>query len=79
MRSDRVAIWRLLAMGRISANEAERLLAESRRGAETAWIVAGFAAAALLVEWHGVRLLPGSLENLASAAKTVAQWMGGMR
>ena len=79
MRGDRAAIWRLLAMGRITANEAERLLAESRRGAETAWIVAGFVAAALMVERHGVRLLQGSMESFASAARTAAQWMGGLR
>lgn len=79
MRGDRRAIWRLLAMGRISAAEAERLLAVCGEGRETAWIVAGFVAVAALVELHGVRLLPGSMETLASAAKTAAHWMGGWR
>ncbi|HVC48427.1 MAG TPA: hypothetical protein VND90_14390 [Terracidiphilus sp.] len=79
MKGDRGAIWLLLAMGRITATEAERLLAACREGRETAWIVAGYVAVTALVELHGVRSAPESVQTLTGAVKTVMHWMGGWR
>jgi hypothetical protein len=47
MHSDHRAVYQLLATGRISPAQAERLLTISNQGRETAWTLAAGAAAAL--------------------------------
>jgi len=58
MNTDRRAILSLVAMGRITAAEAERLLAAWNESRETAWIVGLCLAFACLAQLHLRELLP---------------------
>ena len=58
MNTDRRAILSLVAMGRITAAEAERLLAAWNDSRETAWILALSLAFALLAQLHLHDVLP---------------------
>jgi hypothetical protein len=58
MNTDRRAILSLVAMGRITAAEAERLLAAWNESHETAWIVGLCLAFACLAQLHLRELLP---------------------
>lgn len=58
MNTDRRAILSLVASGRITASEAERLLAAWNDSRETAWILALGLAFALLAQLHLRELLP---------------------
>jgi hypothetical protein len=58
MNTDRRAILSLVATGRITAAEAERLLAAWNDSRETAWILALSLAFALLAQLHLRELLP---------------------
>ena len=58
MNTDRRAILSLVAMGRITAAEAERLLAAWNESRETAWIVGVCLAIAFLAQLHLRELLP---------------------
>ncbi len=58
MNTDRRVILSLLAMGRITAAEAERLLAAWNESRETAWIVGLCLAFACLAQLHLRELLP---------------------
>ncbi len=58
MNTDRRAILSLVAMGRITAAEAERLLAAWNESRETAWILALSLAFALLAQIHLREVLP---------------------
>jgi hypothetical protein len=66
MNTDRRAILALVAMGRISPAEAERLLAAWNESRETAWILAGSLGFALLAQLHPHELVP-MLRHLISA------------
>ncbi len=58
MNTDRRAILSLVAMGRITAAEAERLLAAWNDSRETAWILALSLAFACVAQLHLRDLLP---------------------
>jgi len=58
MSADRHAILSLVAMGRITAAEAERLLAVWNESRETAWIVGLCLACACLAQLQPQELLP---------------------
>jgi|HubBroStandDraft_1064217.scaffolds.fasta_scaffold2092886_2 hypothetical protein len=58
MNTDRRAILSLVAMGRITAAEAERLLAAWNESRETAWIVGLCLAFACLAQFNLRELLP---------------------
>ena len=59
MNSDRRTILALIAMGRITPLQAERLLAAVDDSRETAWILAMCLAGACLAQLHLYELLPG--------------------
>jgi hypothetical protein len=58
MNTDRRAILTLIAMGRITPAEAERLLAAWNESRETAWILAASVGFALLAHLHLYELAP---------------------
>ena len=66
MSTDRRAILALIAMGRITPAEAERLLAAWNESRETAWILVASFGFALLAQLHLQELLP-MLKHLVSA------------
>jgi len=66
MRSDRRAILALIAMGRITPAEAERLLSAWNESRETAWILVASFGFALLAQLHLRELLP-VLKHLVSS------------
>jgi hypothetical protein len=65
MNSERRAIFQLLALGRINAAQAERLLAAAGADRESLWAIAGCAAIALVTQSHW---LGPQLEHVARAA-----------
>jgi hypothetical protein len=65
MQTDRRAILQLVAMGRITAAEAERLLAVWNHGRESTWLLAGCAMLAVACELQP--LTPG-----------MAHWIRGL-
>jgi hypothetical protein len=67
MNRDRQTILSLVAMGRITAAEAERLLAAWSESRDTAWIVALCLAFACLAQIHLREILP-MLMHLCSAS-----------
>lgn len=58
MNTDRRTILALIAMGRITPAEAERLLAAWNESRETAWILAASVGFALLAQLHLHDLVP---------------------
>jgi hypothetical protein len=87
MNSDRRAIFSLLAQGRISPGEAERLIAVASLDRETAWGFAGctaLAAAALVPSLapqiaHALQAaLAGALPVLERAFSAIACFLGGV-
>jgi hypothetical protein len=78
MGSDRRAILTLIAMGRITPREAERLLAAWNEGREMWWIAAGCLVAAVVVQLHGTTLAPGSFDFLGQGLKVLTHWVGGL-
>ena len=86
MLSDRGAILHLLAMGRVSAAEAERLLAVASAERENLWAMACCAALIVVAEaqammpgWdHAVKaMLAGGLPGLHHAFTVIAGWASG--
>ncbi|MGA7858918.1 MAG: hypothetical protein WCA11_13365 [Terracidiphilus sp.] len=68
MNTDRRVILTLIAMGRITPREAERLLAVWDEGREAVWIAGACCLAVAILELpHAVNLLPG----LEHAVKTL--------
>jgi hypothetical protein len=89
MPTDRCAILHLVALGRITPAEAERLLIAWNEGRESLWVLAACMALALpaqfnshqgLAGWMHIAhaLLPGSLVSLGHALSLVNQLLGGM-
>jgi hypothetical protein len=72
MNTDRRAILTLVATGRITASEAERLLVAWNDSRETVWILALSLAFALLAQLH-LRELPVILMHLFNAHSALAE------
>ena len=86
MNTDRRAILELIAMGRITPSEAERLLAAWNESRETTWVLIGAFALALIAQLHMHELLPmlkylipTQLPALANTLNPVIDIMGGQR
>ena len=82
MSTDRRAILALIAMGRITPAEAERLLAAWNESRETAWILVASFGFALLAQLNMHDLLP-TLRHLVGAqfpalANMLGAVIGGM-
>ena len=75
MSRDRRTILQMVALGRLSPGEAERLLLVWNEGRETAWIIAGCLALALIaaLEAHA-----GILAQIGQALSLVSQIVGGV-
>ena len=83
MKRERQAILSLIALGRITPREAERLLAAWNAGREDLWAIAICAAAFLAQLLPALghvadNLLPGGLPGLLHAASALTYWMGGV-
>ncbi len=82
MRRERHAILSLIALGRITPREAERLLAVWNMGREEAWVICACLAASLLqvlpaLARMAATLLPGGLPGLHHAVTAITYWIGG--
>ncbi len=83
MERGRQTILSLVALGRITPREAERLLAAWNAGREDLWAIAVCAAACvgeLLPALGRVAhlLLPGALPGVHHAVAAITYWMGGV-
>jgi len=78
MDRDRQAILSLIALGRITPREAERLLAAWNAGREEMWII-GACAVAALAQWlpSPARLAQMSLP-MHHAVAVINYWLGGV-
>lgn len=72
MNSDRRTILALIAMGRITPVQAERLLAAVDQSRETAWILALCLAGACIAQLHLHALLPGLMHFLSAEVPALA-------
>ena len=73
MNNDRRTILALIAMGRITPAQAERLLAVANDGRETAMILALCMTYACLAQLHLHELLPGFLHLLSAQIPTLVE------
>jgi len=73
MNSDRRTILALIAMGRITPAQAERLLAVANEGRETVMILALCLAYACLAQLHLHELLPGLMHLLSAQIPALAE------
>jgi hypothetical protein len=73
MNTDRRAILTLIAMGRITPAEAERLLAAWNESRETAWILAFSLAALCLVQLNVHSLLPALMHFFNAQVPALAE------
>lgn len=89
MSSDHRAILALIAMGRITPGQAERLIAAWNESRETAWILAACLAFAVLAQPHLHELGPGLIhffnaqvpalaEAIRHALSPITDLMGGL-
>ena len=69
MRGDRQMVLQMVALGRLSPAEAERLLLAWNEGRETAWVIAGCLALALI--GHA-----GALAHLSHVVSLASQVLG---
>lgn len=79
----RECILSLVALGRISPRDAERLLAAWNAGREELWAIGVCAAACVAESLPALahlthQLLPGGLPGLIHAAVAATYWMGGV-
>lgn len=77
MGSDRQMILQLMAQGRITAGEAERLLLASSDDRESRWIFVGGACLAVAATMHS--LFASLLTVAGPALQLTNQVLGGMR
>ena len=75
MSTDRRSILQLVALGRVSAGEAERLLLAWNEGRETAWMIAGCVALALIAAHEAHASVVG---QIGQALSLVSQIVGGV-
>ena len=82
MQRERQTILSLVALGRITPREAERLLAAWNAGREEMWAIAacaivGLAQASPALGQVVHTLLPGGLQGLHHAVAAITYWIGG--
>ena len=83
MKQERQAILSLVALGRITVRDAERLLAASNAGREEMWVI-GACVAVCVAQWLPAlallthMLLPGGLPGLFHAVSAVTDRVGGV-
>jgi hypothetical protein len=75
MSRDRRTILQLVALGRLSPGEAERLLLAWNEGRETAWMIAGCVALALIAALEAHASVVG---QIGQALSLVSQIVGGV-
>ena len=75
MQGDRRAILALIAMGRITPGEAERLLAAWNESRETAWILAAGFGFALLGQFQVHQLVPILMHFINAQIPALAEAM----
>jgi hypothetical protein len=73
MNSDRRTILALIAMGRITPVQAERLLAAVNESRETAWILATCLAMGCLAQLHLHELLPALMHLFNAQVPALAE------
>jgi hypothetical protein len=81
MNSDRRAILALVAMGRVTPGQAERLIAAWNDSRETEWILAASLAFAVLAQLHVHELVPGLvhfLDAIHHALSSITDLIGGL-
>jgi len=78
MQRERQAILSLVAMGRITPREAERLLAAWNSGREEFWVVGACVAACVAQFLPELGRLAQLLPEIHHAVSAVTFWMGGM-
>ncbi len=76
MNTDRRAILSLIALGRITPREAERLFMVANEEQEMRWIIASCFALAFATQVHLYQLMPAALDALADGMRVVKHWMG---
>lgn len=76
MNTDRRAILALIAMGRITPAEAERLLAACNESRETAWILVASLGFALLAQLHMHELVPMFRHLINTQLPALANMLG---
>jgi len=75
MSRDRRTILQLVALGRLSPGEAERLLLAWNEGRETAWMIAGCVALALIAALEAHASVVG---QIGQALSLMSQIVGGV-
>ncbi len=83
MKTERQAVLSLVALGRITVRDAERLLAAWNSGREELWVIGACVAACLPQSLPALArlahtLLPGGLPGLFHAVSAVMYRIGGM-
>jgi hypothetical protein len=78
MQTDRRAILHLVAVGRISPSEAERLLIAWNEGREAQWALAACVVIALVAQLKPQEWLPGVWASLHPAILLVNHLIGGI-
>jgi hypothetical protein len=81
MRKERRAILWLIASGRITAAEAERLLAVSNHGREELWVIAACVAICtmqLIVPSRFAHMLPDNIPTLHHVLSVLTFLLGGI-
>jgi len=78
MQKERQAILSLIALGRITPREAERLLAAGNSCREELWVMGACVAACLAQGLPALATLAQSLPGIHHAVSAITFWMGGM-
>lgn len=87
LNSDRRAVLQLLALGRINAAQAERLLATLSADREALWAIAGCLALVALAQFNSIAppllhlfrsVLSTGLPQLHHALSSIALFLGGL-
>jgi len=78
MQTDRRAILHMVALGRISPTEAERLLIAWNEGRESLWALTACVVISLVAQLKPHEWLPAIWANLHPAASLVNHLLGGI-
>ena len=80
MWKDRRALLQMVALGRMTAAEAERMLMLWSTEREDLWVIAGCMVLAVLGELHGragIAVAAPSMAVLHHVVSSIHQWLGG--